>query len=165
MVIGDHTYLYNNRKDGRTMFQYIDEDGKHRIRSYPRILMEEKLGRPLRPDEDVHHIDGDKTNNSIENLEIIPHGVHQKLHNPPKYHDMKVKCCICGKEFIYTTKQVGWYIRDKRIGRRRGITCSRKCAYKFGMLEQVKSNLDAECGLNGEASPNGNAVPNTNNKN
>ena len=28
-----------------------------------RLLMELKLDRPLLPDEDVHHIDGDKQNN------------------------------------------------------------------------------------------------------
>lgn len=36
-----------------------------------RIVAEQILGRPLRPGEVVHHIDGDKRNNSPENLMIF----------------------------------------------------------------------------------------------
>lgn len=35
-----------------------------------RLVMSEKIGRPLLRDEVVHHIDGDKQNNSVENLEV-----------------------------------------------------------------------------------------------
>lgn len=36
-----------------------------------RTIAEQKIGRPLRPGEIVHHIDGDKRNNSPENLEVL----------------------------------------------------------------------------------------------
>jgi|GEM_PF-2114728 len=45
-----------------------------------RLIAEEMLGRRLRPDEDVHHIDGDKTNNSRENLLVVGHDAHAELH-------------------------------------------------------------------------------------
>lgn len=46
-----------------------------------RVLAEIDLGRDLLPGEVVHHIDGDKRNNSTENLMIFPNQAeHAKWH-------------------------------------------------------------------------------------
>lgn len=45
-----------------------------------RAVMEQKLGRYLKPDEQVDHKDGNKANNSPKNLELIKRGPHQKEH-------------------------------------------------------------------------------------
>ena len=36
-----------------------------------RVIAAEMIGRTLRPGEVVHHLDGDKLNNSPENLEVV----------------------------------------------------------------------------------------------
>lgn len=47
-----------------------------------RYLIEVELGRPLEPDEIVHHLDCDRTNNHIDNLLLLPNrAYHMKLHN------------------------------------------------------------------------------------
>jgi len=45
-----------------------------------RKVASEMLGRALLPHEEVHHVDGDKTNNSPENLAVVSRGKHQRLH-------------------------------------------------------------------------------------
>lgn len=47
-----------------------------------RLVLEAKLGRFLDPKEDVHHIDGDKSNNHPDNLELMAsRGDHVRHHN------------------------------------------------------------------------------------
>ena len=43
-----------------------------------RLVMAEKLGRPLRPGESVRHVDGDYGNNHPDNLELVG-----RLHDCP----------------------------------------------------------------------------------
>lgn len=48
---------------------------------YEHILVAESLiGRRLNPNECVHHLDCDKTNNSPDNLLVIDRGQHAKIH-------------------------------------------------------------------------------------
>lgn len=47
-----------------------------------RLVMEEKLGRYLTPNEIVHHIDSNKLNNKISNLLLCTQADHTKLHKP-----------------------------------------------------------------------------------
>ena len=46
-----------------------------------RHLMEQKIGRRLLHEEYVHHMDGDKFNNEINNLQIVTAGEHNIIHN------------------------------------------------------------------------------------
>ena len=57
-----------------------DDNGKRIIVDEHRYIMEQHLGRKLKKDEVVHHIDGDKTNNKIYNLEVMKLSKHSKFH-------------------------------------------------------------------------------------
>lgn len=51
-----------------------------------RLFAEQKIGRPLFPDEDVHHLNGDKADNRPENIDIMSHGEHSTHHNYERVH-------------------------------------------------------------------------------
>ena len=54
--------------------------GPHKGRSVHVIKMESRIGRRLRSDEIVHHIDGDRSNNDDNNLALMTRSAHARLH-------------------------------------------------------------------------------------
>jgi hypothetical protein len=45
------------------------------------LVMEQHIGRYITTQENVHHINGVRTDNRIENLEVLTRGQHTKHHN------------------------------------------------------------------------------------
>ena len=46
-----------------------------------RVVASEKIGRQIRADEAVHHIDGNPLNNNPDNLEVMDHADHTVMHH------------------------------------------------------------------------------------
>lgn len=102
---------------------------------YHRIVVENNIGRLLTKDEIIHHKDGNKKNNNIENLEIVTAGEHAKHHvlERGKIY-AKIKCPCCGKIYIK---------RKRDCIDKRQYCCSRKC----GRIYQLMSNEERTKGL------------------
>jgi hypothetical protein len=94
---------------------------------YPlhRVLMENKLGRILDGDEVVHHKDENKSNDSIDNLELLLRADHARHHRPPAPLSI-VHCSQCGDEIKLKPHQL-----RQRTGRTTKMCCSRSCSVKL----------------------------------
>lgn len=66
------TAHYNEWRDANRGDTYRRQGQDH----VHRLVASEALGRPLRPDEVVHHMDENKLNNDVNNLAVFPHQSH-----------------------------------------------------------------------------------------
>jgi len=100
--------------------------------NYSRYLMCIKVGRILEAYEHVHHKDEDKTNDSIDNLEIILDVDHYKIHHEG-YGSMETKCHGCGIDF-----EIDIADYNDRIKRTNNLYCSLLCFHKSRTISNKK---------------------------
>lgn len=93
----------------------------HRARGngyvFEHILIAEKtLGRRLKDNEIVHHINHVKTDNRPSNLMVMDRGEHSKLHSKDRRLGEYLECEHCRKQFYRKPSQI-----------KRARFCSREC--------------------------------------
>lgn len=118
---------------GEYVYAFLPDHPKATAKGYVlehRAVMENALGRLLRDDEVVHHIDGDKKNNVESNLEVMTRGEHSSHHaTEPVF--VCLQCSECGVSFSRRANQ-----RASLKGYK-NVFCSRSCNGKFQRRQQL----------------------------
>lgn len=97
-----------------------------------RVVMENHLGRLLNSTEIVHHLDKNRHNNSIENLEVMSGNTHSSLHGLEMGERCgRFVCPSCKIEFERPLRQT---CLIKKSGK--ATFCSRSCSGKFNRTIQ-----------------------------
>lgn len=120
-------YLLTNSEPRRVVC-LVGLDGKKTSVSYARYLLSCKIGKFIEPGFHVDHIDGNKLNDSISNLQILT-----KKDNILKDKKVAIKnrfiCPICSKEF---------FMSKQRSYNKKNPCCSRVCGGKKSHLSKTK---------------------------
>ena len=103
-----------------------------------RLVMSESIGRILDNNDIVHHIDGDKHNNIISNLELTTRSSHASIHGKENESVMSETCSFCGEMFTRKTRN----IKYKKQQGQKDFYCSRTCmGSHFGHGRTKKPDL------------------------
>lgn len=109
-----------------------------------RYIMEKHIGRKLNRYEVVHHKNGDKTDNRIENLEIMPLSEHSRIHMTGKSVSEetkeKIKKSLLGRPNISDRKLSKENVKKMFKMKEQGYS-NRKLAKLFGVCPQTVNNI------------------------
>lgn len=84
----------------------------------------ERVHGPIPDGHRVHHRDGDKQNNVIENLELVSHLTHKRLHSGCELRNgvWWKPCGVCG-EFKPVTEEHWYFTKEGWVGHGRCKPC------------------------------------------
>src|SRR5947208_2641956 len=69
--------IWSQRRDGRWLVRCRTAKDNY---LWSRVVLWNEIGRELATDEVVHHISGDKTDDRLENLRLLSHSDHARMH-------------------------------------------------------------------------------------
>lgn len=122
---GDYNYAVVKQHPNATKYGYVLEH---------RIIIENHLGRLLNSNEVVHHINGDKKDNRIENLEVQTAKEHAKMHGLEQGSKWcELKCPQCSKVFHREYRQT--FLQKTGASY---TACSRSCSGKLSRTIQLQ---------------------------
>lgn len=130
------------RKRALNGIGYIDESGyraievrRKKTREH-RLVMEKHLGRSLLGSEHIHHINHNKLNNRIENLELINQSDHMKKHAKYPVIDGYKICSKCKNLW-----PIAFFTRNRRNSSGIHVRC-RNCTREYNRQFCLRLDLD-----------------------
>lgn len=118
-------YIVVNKENRRHICLVHKKDKSRTTISYARYLMSVSEKRILEKDEHVDHIDNDKTNDVLGNLQIL--SIIENNQKSREFHNVKAKyieliCPVCGSKFERRFNNITTKIKNGKTP-----CCSRKC--------------------------------------
>jgi 5-methylcytosine-specific restriction endonuclease McrA len=110
-----------------------------------RHVMEQHLDRFLHPTEVVHHIDGNRSNNSIDNLALLPdQSTHATLHMEERWAAQD--CATHDPEYVRYLWSAAWQRKRQETLERAGYKCERcgKAYKKLAVHHKTYANVRNE---------------------
>lgn len=135
---GDYNYAVVPEHPKRTTNNYVLEH---------RVVMENYLGRLLNDNEVVHHINGNKKDNRIENLIVLSVDEHARLHGISVGHQMvKLRCPWCKDVFDIERRQ-SFLVKPTKY---QCTCCSNYCRGKlYSRIQHYGLTIDLQEAISG----------------
>ena len=114
---GFNVVYININKEPRRVATLRKPDGTMMSMSYAKYLYTSYYKCDINKDDNIDHINGNKMDDRIENLQVIS-GKYNRQKDHKKKEMLMLICPVCGKEFLYEKRNLSSHPNP---------CCSRKC--------------------------------------
>jgi len=132
-------YLRTSNLDNRRRVDLCNSKSNRTTISYARYLMCVKLGYVINSDFEVDHVDNNKSNDDVNNLQVVT-SVENKLKETIRYLEEEqisygYHCAFCNTPFILTERE-----QKMRLAKNQELAfCSRSCSAKYHNTISINS--------------------------